>query len=374
MAVAWGTKSMTFQKPGAYRLIVRLSGRIGMFVLLASPAVLAQQQKSLPPAKAAAPPAQVDSRADLNDRIAQLAMASSVKQGDYVIGSGDLLSVEVFDVPELSRDVRVNETGFISLPLIPVKVHVGGLTTFQLQDKIAELLQTNGLVSTPQVSVSLKEQHSQPITVIGSVKNPMVIQAARQTTLLQVLSQAGGVGDDAGSVVVITRPPSAPEESGQTDAAKVSGEPQTFLISLSDLLETGNSSFNIPVLGGDVVSVPRAGIIYVVGAVQRPGGFVMQSDRDRMTTLKILSLAGGTTGSAKQKQAVILRKNPETGKRDEVPVDLKKVMDLKTEDVMLQPSDILFVPDSSGKKALHRAGDVAIGLTTGLVLITATKF
>jgi polysaccharide export outer membrane protein len=374
MAVAWGTKSMTLQKPGAYRLLVQLSGRIGMVVLLASPAVLAQQQKSLPPAKAAAPPAQMDSRAELNDRIAQLAIASSVKQGDYVIGSGDLLSVEVFDVPELSRDVRVNETGFISLPLIPVKVHVGGLTTFQLQDKIAELLQTNGLVSTPQVSVSLKEQHSQPITVIGSVKSPMVIQAARQTTLLQVLSQAGGVGEDAGSVVVITRPPSAPEESGRTDAAKVSSEPQTFMISLNDLLDTGNSTFNIPVLGGDVVSVPRAGIIYVVGAVQRPGGFVMQSDRDRMTTLKILSLAGGTTGSAKERQAVILRKNPETGKRDEVPVDLKKVMDLKTEDVMLQPSDILFVPDSSGKKALHRAGDVAISLTTGLALITASRF
>src|SRR5712671_4279707 len=374
MAVAWGTKSMTLQKPGAYRLLVQLSGRIGMVVLLASPAVLAQQQKSLPPAKAAAPPAQMDSRAELNDRIAQLAIASSVKQGDYVIGSGDLLSVEVFDVPELSRDVRVNETGFISLPLIPVKVHVGGLTTFQLQDKIAELLQTNGLVSTPQVSVSLKEQHSQPNTVIGSVKSPMVIQAARQTTLLQVLSQAGGVGEDAGSVVVITRPPSAPEESGQTDAAKVSSEPQTFMISLNDLLDTGNSTFNIPVLGGDVVSVPRAGIIYVVGAVQRPGGFVMQSDRDRMTTLKILSLAGGTTGSAKEKQAVILRKNLETGKRDEVPVDLKKVMQLKTEDVMLQPSDILFIPDSAGKKALHRAGDVAIGLTTGLALVTANKY
>ena len=102
-----------------------------MFVLLASPVILAQQQKSLPPAKTAAPLAQMDSRAELNDRIAQLAIASSVKQGDYVIGSGDLLSVEVFDVPELSRDVRVNETGFISLPLIPVKVHVGGLTTFQ---------------------------------------------------------------------------------------------------------------------------------------------------------------------------------------------------------------------------------------------------
>jgi polysaccharide biosynthesis/export protein len=368
---------MTLQKPGARRLPVELFSRIGMLVLLVSPAILAQQQKSVPPTKPAVPPTHMDTRAELNDRIAQLATATSVKQGDYVIGSGDLLGVEVFDVPELSRDVRVNETGFISLPLIPVKVHVAGLTTFQLQDKLAELLQTNGLVTTPQVSVSLKEQHSQPITVIGSVKSPMVIQAVRQTTLLQVLSQAGGVADDAGSIVVVTRPPSAPGEPGKTDAAdaaKVPSEPQTFMISLNDLLDTGNSTFNIPVLGGDVVSVPRAGIIYVVGAVQRPGGFVMQSDRDRMTTLKILSLAGGTTGSAKERQAVILRKNLETGKRDEVPVDLKKVMQLKTEDVMLQPSDILFVPDSTGKKALRRAGDVAISLTTGIALVTATRY
>ena len=93
-----------------------------------------------------------------------------------------------------------------------------------------------------------------------------------------------------------------------------------------------------------------------------------------MTTLKILSLAGGTTGSAKANQSVILRKNVETGKRDEVPVDLNKVMKLKTEDVTLQPSDILFVPDSSGKKALHKAGDVALTLTTGVALITATRY
>ncbi len=93
---------------------------------------------------------------EANERLAQLALASSAKQGDYVIGSGDLLGVEVFDVPELSRDVRVNETGYISLPLLPVKIQAAGLTSFQLQDKIAELLQTNGLVSAPQVTVSLK--------------------------------------------------------------------------------------------------------------------------------------------------------------------------------------------------------------------------
>src|SRR3984893_822758 len=221
---------MTLQKPGARRLPVELFSRIGMLVLLVSPAILAQQQKSVPPTKPAVPPTHMDTRAELNDRIAQLATATSVKQGDYVIGSGDLLAVEVFDVPELSRDVRVNETGFISLPLIPVKVHVAGLTTFQLQDKLAELLQSNGLVSTPQVSVSLKEQHSQPITVIGSVKTPMVIQALRQTTLLQVLSQAGGIGEDAGGTVIVTRPVSDVSDSADPSAPPEVSAPQTFNI------------------------------------------------------------------------------------------------------------------------------------------------
>ena len=151
-------------------------------------------------------------------------------------------------------------------------------------------------------------------------------------------------------------------------------DPQSFTINLADLLETGDSRFNIPLLGGDVVSVPRAGIIYVVGAVTRPGGFMLQNDRDRMTTLKMLSLAGGPIGTAKIKDAIILRKNLETGKRDEVPVNLNDVMHLKTEDVTLQASDILFVPDSAGKRALHRAGDIAASLTTGLAIVAATKF
>jgi polysaccharide biosynthesis/export protein len=356
---------MTQQWKGVFRPVSQLSSWVVVCILLASPA-FSQQQKSVTPLAS-------DTAAEANDRIAQLAAANSVKQNDYVIGSGDVLGIEVFDVPELSREVRVNETGFISLPLIPVKVRASGLTTFQLQDKIAELLQTNGLVSTPQVSVGLKEQHSQPITVIGSVRTPMVIQVIRQTTLLQALSQAGGVAPDAGNTIIVTRPASSIPESGETDAGNVHSDPQTFIISLADLLESGDSRFNIVVLGGDVISVPRAGIIYVVGAVGRPGGFVMQNDRDRMTTLKILSLAGGTTLTAKVKNAIILRKNLGSGKRDEVPVDLDKVMHLKTEDVMLQDSDILFVPDSNGKRALHRAGEVALSLTTGVALVSAGR-
>jgi len=236
---------------------------------------------------------------ETNDRIAQLALASDVKQGDYVIGSGDLLTIEVFDVPELSRDVRVNETGYISLPLMPSKVRAGGLTPFQMQDKLAELLQTNGLVSTPQVSVSVKEQHSQPITVIGAVRTPMVIQALRKTTLLQALSQAGGIGGDAGTTVIITRTPPDVSDSTEPRDDSAPSAPQIFTINLSDVLESGDSRFNIPLVGGDVVSVPRAGIIYVVGAVSHPGGFLLQNDLDHMTMLKMLSLAGGTTSTAK---------------------------------------------------------------------------
>ena len=342
--------------------------RMAIFLVLAVPSAFSQQQKS-PSVPESAPKPMNVVVSETNDRIAQLALASNVKQGDYVIGTGDLLGIEVFDVPELSRDVRVNETGYISLPLMPSKVRAGGLTPFQLQDKLAELLQTNGLVSMPQVTVSMKEQHGEPITVTGSVRTPMVIQAVRQTTLLQVLSQAGGISESAGTSVIVTRP--APKGSELADPDDISGpsSSQTFTISLSDILESGESRFNIPLIGGDVVSVPRAGIIYVVGAVSRPGGFLLQNDLDHMTTLKMLSLAGGATSTAKVKNSVILRKNPDTGKRDQVPVDLSKVMHLKTEDVQLESNDILFVPDSNSLKALHRVGDIAISLTTGVGLV-----
>jgi polysaccharide export outer membrane protein len=359
---------------GALRPALYLSSRLGLLFLLAVPTAFSQQQKT-PLAQAQEPVTKPVSEvaSETNERIAQLTMASDVKQGEYVIGSGDLLAVEVFDVPELSREVRVNETGYISLPLMPSKVRATGLTQFQLQDKLAELLQSNGLVSTPQVTVSIKEQHSQPITVIGAVKNPMVIQALRKTTLLQALSQAGGISDDAGSTVIVSRPATDPADAADPNAASKPAAPQNFTINLADVLEAGDARFNIPLEGGDVVSVPRAGIIYVVGAVQKPGGFLLQNDLDKMTMLKMISLAGGTTTTAKLKNAVILRKDPDTGKRDQVPVDLNKVLHLKTQDVQLQANDILFVPDSAGLRALHRAGDIGAALTTGVGIVAAGR-
>ena len=320
---------------------------------------------------------------ETNDRIAQLALASSAKQEDYVIGPGDLLSIEVFDVPELTREVRVNETGFVAIPLIPVKVQAGGLTPFQFQDKLAELLQVNGLVSNPQVTVTVKEQHSEPITVIGAVRTPVTLQAVHQMTLLQVLSQAGGIAEDAGSKVLITRKPrlsgsaAASGELADVSKAATTNAPRvaenTITIDLNDLLDSGDPKYNIPLLGGDVVTVPRAGVVYAVGAVQRPGGFVMQSDRQQLTVLKILSLAGGLTTTAKGGNAVILRQPPGSQQRQQLPVDVKKILALRSEDISLRQNDILYVPDSTGKHALRRSAEVAIAIATGAAIIRVTQ-
>jgi len=314
---------------------------------------------------------------ETNDRIRQLSSAMQVKQGEYLIGSGDLLRIEVFDVPELSRDDRVSDTGYISLPLLPAKIHAIGLTAAQLEVKVAELLQANGLVSRPQVNVYIKERRSRPIMVVGAVNRPLVYQAIRQTTLLEVLTEAGGVANDAGSTVIVTRARSQ-ANSNDTDGSGGNEEAetpalQTITVNLNDLLESGDLKFNIPLLAGDMVTVPRAGIVYVVGSVERQGGFVLQNDHEDMTTLRILALAGGLKGTAKPRQAVILRKNPDTGQRQEMALDLTKILERKAEDIRLLPNDILFVPDSAGKRALQRSAGVAIGLASGVALFRLSR-
>lgn len=330
-----------------------------------------------------------------NDRITQLAIVQGAKK-DYVLDSGDLLGIEVFDVPELSRDIRVSDSGYISLPLLPVKVHAGGLTTFQLQDKLAELLLANGLVSNPHVTVTIKEQHGEPITVIGAVRTPMVVQTVRQMTLLEVLSRAGGIADDAGGEILITRgvhsfiaASPAPDETVETDASQATepaaeaasekkqeaaadpallSDPLTLRIRLNDLLDTGDPKYNVTLNGGDVVSVPRAGVVYAVGGVQRAGGFVMASDRQQLTVLKVLSLSGGLLPTAKQRDAVIIRQSPDS-KQQQVPVDLDQILAHKAKDPVLQASDILFVPISGSKQAVSRVAGAAIALATGVAIV-----
>lgn len=324
-----------------------------------------------------------------NDRIKELSTALRTQPHDYVIGPGDVLELEVFDVKELSRDIRVSQTGSVGIPLVPVRLQIAGLTETQAEQKISEVLEANGLVSHPQVRVNVRERRSKPITIVGAVAHPMVYQADGPVTLLEVLAQAGGISSDAGDTVIVTRPvrssfheepapdSSEPPEIGpeaappKTGPAAPSGAPphpaNAITINLNELVESGDATNNIPLQAGDLITVPHAGIVYVLGAVSKPGGFVLANDRGQMSALKILALAGGLNRTAKSDHAVIIRKDNQ-GKQHEVTLDLKKVQRRQSEDVLLQPSDILFVPDSGVKQALVRAAELGVALGSGLAL------
>jgi polysaccharide export outer membrane protein len=360
-----------------------------------------------------------------NERIRELGQESSKPPAhEYTIGNGDLLSVSVFDVPELTRDVRVSRTGTIALPLVPARLHIAGLTEMQARQAIADVLEANGLVSHPQVEVTAKERRSRPITVVGAVQHPLVYQADSDVTLLEVLANAGGIANDAGDTIIVTRqrsalfipianpepnvesapgtassaseaipaatttddkeraltatppafPSTTPMEQAPSGAADSNSQTQTpppssnlISINLNELLEKGDMQNNIPLQPGDVVTVPHAGIVYVLGAVSRPGGFVLANDRTPMTTLKILAVAGGQTRFAKLGHAVIVRKDDQ-GKQTATEVDLGKIIHLQEEDLPLRASDILYIPDSNAKRALFQTLQLAVALATAAAL------
>jgi polysaccharide export outer membrane protein len=311
-----------------------------------------------------------------NDRIQQLAKLTVSPYADIPLGPGDLIHVEVFDVPELSRDVRVSVSGEIGFPLLAHRVRAAGLTSFQLEQKIQDLLSQNGLVSHPQVSVFVKEQISHPVTIIGAVGHQMTYQANRPTTVLELIANAGGISDNAGTVILITRPtqrevvhPISDSTNGSSDS-----EAQTITIQLQDLLNTANTAFNILVYGGDVVNVPEAGMVYILGrGITQPGGYVLQSRGEQITVLKAVALAHGLGGFAKPDDAAIYRMNPKTGQREAIPVHIKQIEKNKSEDVAMKPNDILYVPDNLALRIAAQAAQAAVTIGTGVLIYRSTN-
>lgn len=309
-----------------------------------------------------------------NAKIQQLAALERAQPQDETIGSGDLLHIEVFDVPELTRDVRVSDTGDISFPLLTDRISVAGSTPFQLQSKLEKMLIEHGLVSHPNVSVFVREQNSEPVTVVGAVNHPTVYQVVRPTTLLEVLSAAGGISDRAGDTVIVTRPMLSnaavkPASMNSTPQPEDQEQQQKITIRLRDLLESGDTVYNIPVYGGDTITVPPAGIVYILGfGVAQPGGYVLEGHGEQVTVLNAVALAHGVTAFAKLDDTVIMRNNPATGKRDTIPIRLKEIQNHKAPDVPLESNDILYVPDSRGKKALAKTGEAMLGIGTSVAI------
>jgi polysaccharide export outer membrane protein len=241
---------------------------------------------------------------------------------EYEVGEGDLLKIAVYDNPDLATDVRVSGDGKINVPLVG-EVSVKGLTATGIGKKLATLF-ADGYIRNPQVSVFISEYKSKKVTALGEFVKPGLIELRGNSTLMEVISNAGGITVNASETLFIQR-----------SLIKGGKEPKndiTIPVNLLKLLEGGDVSSNLPVMDGDSIYVPRASFVYVMGEVKTPGAYKITKG---LTVLRSISLAGGFTQLASKRKTQIVRK-----------VDnVEKSIDAKMDDLVM-PDDIIVVPES----------------------------
>ena len=283
----------------------------------------------------------------------------------YLLGPDDSLDISGPELTEVgTKPVRINSDGNIQVPPAGT-VHVAGLTAQQTELELNKAL--SKYIRQPQAVVTISELRSQPVSVLGAVNTPGVHQVQGHKTLLEMISQAGGIRQDAGYSIRITRqldwgciplPGAALDPSGRFNVAEVN---------LKKIMEAKNPEDNIQIFPHDVISVPKAEMVYVIGEVKRSGGFVL-GEHQSISVLQALSLAEGLQGTADTRHAKILRLKSEADQREEMPVDVKDVLKGKKPDVPLRGEDILFIPGSTGKKAALRSLEAAIQTGTGVAI------
>lgn len=247
------------------------------------------------------------------------------------IGAGDLIEMSILDTPELSGKLRVSNTGDVILPLVG-SVHLEDLKAGEAQALIRQKFIDGGFLKDPQVTLFISEYASRNVSVVGEVHKPGVYPAFGRHYLLDYLSLAEGLTSLAGTAIVITH-------SGHP------GQPQPVKMTAGAAPQPEN---NPEILPGDTIFVERTGIIYVVGDVAHPGAFPMDHD-GQLTLLQALALAQGINSTAAKASARLIRTTPQG--RQEIPVNLKKVLGSKETDLAMQDNDILFVPSSAAKNA-----------------------
>ena len=293
-----------------------------------------QQAENQPPSA----PAHPAGRSDSEDKAA----------GDstpLLLGPGDELEITVYGAPDLSGRTRVSETGNISMPLIGY-VRVAGMSASEAEAAIEAQLRQNNIVNDPQVSIFAKDFTNSGISVAGEVTKPGFYSALGPHRLFDVLQLAGGPTDKASNTVTISH-------RGQEETTTV-----TFSKDPSEM-----AANNLELRPGDTVLVPRAGIVYVLGEVTRPGGYVLNSTGG-VTILQVVAAAGGPTHLAAYGKTTLLHRTA-TGFQEE-KIDLKKLMRGKRSDVAVRNDDILFVPTSGLKTALNASALVGAAGTAAI--------
>ena len=267
--------------------------------------------------------------------------------GALLLGAGDLLDVRVFDTPELSGKFRVDNLGEITLP-VGGTVKVMGLTAEQVQVAIEDRLRQRDILHHPHVEVFVLEYATQGVTVMGEVKLPGVYPLLGKHTVLDFISVAGGLTPSASKTVVLTHRQSA----GQVVSLDLSSSAQAL------------AQQNLEVEPGDRIVVTRAGVVYVIGDVGRPGGYLIEN-KDTVTVLQALALAQGLNKTARL-DARLIRNSPSG--RVETDLPLKKILANQASDPGLRDGDILFVPVSGTKEWAEKGVTSILQMAVGVVI------
>jgi polysaccharide export outer membrane protein len=267
-----------------------------------------------------------------------------------VIGPGDELEVTVYGAADLSGHARVSADGNITMPLIGY-VRIAGLSSSEAEGAIEAQLRQGKVVNDPQVSVYVKEYTSSGISVAGEVTKPGFYSAVGPHRLFDVLQAAGGPTDKAANKVVISH-----RDQQDVTTLSISKNPAEMAAS------------NVELQPGDTLIVPKAGIVYVLGEVTRPGGYVLNSTGG-ITVLQVVAVAGGPTHAASAGKTRLLRRT-ENGFQEQ-QIDLKKLLRGQAHDVSVRDEDILFVPTSGIKTALNAS---ALVTTVGTAAIYHVPF
>jgi polysaccharide export outer membrane protein len=283
------------------------------------------------------------------DEIAAKTSGTAATDTRYRIGPGDVLDVRVARAPELSREaVRVDQSGNIRMPMLDVDIPAACQTEGELAQNIAMLYRK--YKNEPHVDVFVKEFQSQPVAVIGAVRGPAQFKLQRQVKLLELLSLVGGPTEVAGQTVQIVHTGQGPLCSPHGGGAVDAGDSSAFVTyNLSDTLH-GLPDANPFVQPGDVISVPQADQIFVLGNVLRPAAIPM---KEPITVSKAIAMAGGTAPSTKKDKVRIIRQTPGSTAKKEIMVDLTAIEKNKAEDVLLIANDVVDVPISGTKSILR---------------------
>ena len=290
-------------------------------------------------------------------------------RNNYTIGPGDEISVRVLDSIDIpDKPVRVDPDGQIALPLIG-RVDAAGRSVATLESDITGRLRR--YIISPQVSVNVTDFASRPVSVLGAVQNPGVYQLSGPKSLAEVIALAKGLSLDAGGkirIVSYTEAPGGLARRALGDAVGPDSDKAIVTeVSIDDLYSSSTAAANTRIHAYDVITVPKAHVVYVIGEVHKPGAHVL-NNRDSITVLEAISMAEGPLPNAAPQHARLLRKEPNTTQRVEVPIDLKQLLAGRGENLVLQPDDILVVPNNTARSVAIRSIEAAIQLGTGIAI------